>query len=725
MLRLACAVAGAFLFSVFADAAQEGCPECGDLRFPEADAFLAANGFPSDQLIVALTWDEAAPADPGQRVAGYHVIPKDGSPPFDLYSDADGRLLDSSAMAALGIRPKNWNLRPRETQAQRPRPAVMRAAPRPIALSAMPGRAPSGLIALPPIDLDAVRREDAAGLSSPHKGVVRTGVFQQLPERIVLDPAKAGIGAWETLPDGGKLWGVAIHSPAAKGIRVHFAALRLPSQARVTVYNADDPSETYHARKPAASAAPDYWAPTCFGDTVVVECYVPAAAAASLTLDIDRVIHVYKGLGDVPWAPGGYPAGWCNLDVTCYPGWADTALGVGGLGTVGDTGSLWCTGSLIVDTDASTDTPYVLTANHCIRGQYGTRGADTTEVYWLYQTDVCDGIAPDPADVPRTTGGADYLAGSAGTGRTGGGTDFTFMRLRQAPPPEIAYLGWTTMAPPLATEVTCIHHPSGDFKRISFGNLTDTENEFSDLYHEVIWHDGTTEHGSSGSPLMRTDTHQVIGQLWGGDASCSALDAPDFYGRFDVSFAIIQQYLDPPGDLPQLDFENDAYEVVEDDAVVTITVVADAWPGAPVTVDYATSDQSAKAGEGYIPASGTLVIEGTANAAAFEIQIISDTHTDLDETLLVTLSKPVGCSLAGLNNPVSLTILDDDPDSDDDGLSDYDEENGVFGYTSDPNEPDTDGDGLSDYDEVMGTNGFVTDPNLFTELSALSVPFFK
>ena len=196
MLGCTCTLAATFVLTVLAlaGAADPGCPECGDVRFPEAGAFLAANGFPSDQFTVALTWDEAAPADPAQRVAGYHVIPRDGSSTFDLYSDAGGWLLDSSALAALSIRPKNWDVRPRETQAQRPRPAAMGAALRPIPLSAMPGRAPSALIALPHIDLDAVRREDAAGLSSPHKGVVRIGVFQQLPAPVALSAAKAGTG---------------------------------------------------------------------------------------------------------------------------------------------------------------------------------------------------------------------------------------------------------------------------------------------------------------------------------------------------------------------------------------------------------------------------------------------------------------------------------------------------------------------------------------------------
>ncbi|PIN68549.1 hypothetical protein COV93_09035 [Candidatus Woesearchaeota archaeon CG11_big_fil_rev_8_21_14_0_20_43_8] len=49
-------------------------------------------------------------------------------------------------------------------------------------------------------------------------------------------------------------------------------------------------------------------------------------------------------------------------------------------------------------------------------------------------------------------------------------------------------------------------------------------------------------------------------------------------------------------------------------------------------------------------------------------------------------------------------------DSDNDGISDYDEINGTNGYITDPLNADTDGDGINDKDEVDGTEGYSTDP---------------
>jgi hypothetical protein len=53
---------------------------------------------------------------------------------------------------------------------------------------------------------------------------------------------------------------------------------------------------------------------------------------------------------------------------------------------------------------------------------------------------------------------------------------------------------------------------------------------------QVEWdRNTTTEGGSSGSPLFNQD-HRIIGQLWGGGASCSNLSAPDYYGRLSNSW---------------------------------------------------------------------------------------------------------------------------------------------------------------------------------------------
>jgi len=104
-----------------------------------------------------------------------------------------------------------------------------------------------------------------------------------------------------------------------------------------------------------------------------------------------------------------------------------------------------------------------------------------------------------------------------------------------------------------------IHHPSGDSKKISFfynGTLPKacwTECASQEKFHWQIprWDEGTTEPGSSGSPLFNTDK-RIIGQLHGGSASCWNKDGYDMYGALHASFQQphkikdrLATYLDP------------------------------------------------------------------------------------------------------------------------------------------------------------------------------------
>jgi len=691
---------------------EEPCATCGETPFPDGVAFLNSQGFPPNGFKVLMAWNETAPADLTQVVYGYHVLPMDGSPAFDLYSDVSGQFIDEARLAKLGIKPKNWDLRPREAPSETPRAKAAAKPQPPVPVGVTNAVRPAATVDMPAIDMNKVLSEDDTGASLPQKGVVRIGVFQDLTMPIAIASGVQSVGEWRTLPNDTHLWSVTINSPDAKGVRIHFSELHLPQGGQVLVYNALDPKECYGPYVAPYPGESDIWSATCFSEAVAVECSVPSAVSESdVDLKIDRAIYVYRGFESLQWAKSA--AGSCNLDVTCYNEWDATARGVGGIGSVGSTGYLWCTGSLLVDTNPATNVPYFLAAHHCVGGQSGSRGASSIEVYWLYQTPTCNGTPPSPATVPRTTGGADYLAGSGGTGYDGGGNDFTLLRLRNTPPTGLTYLGWSTVAHPLGTAVTCIHHPWGDFKRIAFANLTAGDNDYPDLFHKVTYSAGTTEPGSSGSPLMLSSTAQIIGQLWGGTASCSLLLGPDYYGRFDVTFPVVKSYLDPVSAAPTVDFSASDYTESEGAGAVEVTVHLNVGPGSPqAEVTYATSNGTAEADADYQATSGTLTFEGTQQSQTFTVTIYDDTHKESDETIVLTLSNPVGCTLAGANNnPAVITIQDNDPDTDGDGLSDYDEMHGVFGYTSDPNKADTDGDGLSDYEEVMGTLGYITDPD--------------
>lgn len=102
-----------------------------------------------------------------------------------------------------------------------------------------------------------------------------------------------------------------------------------------------------------------------------------------------------------------------------------------------------------------------------------------------------------------------------------------------------------------------IHHPSGDVKKISkdtnpptsinHPNITGCPtSNIAGTHWQVIWDEGVTEGGSSGSPLFNSD-HKIIGQLHGGSSSCSDPSYPDLYGKFSYSYTQgnFAQWLDP------------------------------------------------------------------------------------------------------------------------------------------------------------------------------------
>jgi hypothetical protein len=100
------------------------------------------------------------------------------------------------------------------------------------------------------------------------------------------------------------------------------------------------------------------------------------------------------------------------------------------------------------------------------------------------------------------------------------------------------------------TSAVGIHHPSGDLKKISFENDALAITGYgggpgSGTNHLRVfdWDDGTTEGGSSGSPIFNAN-HRIVGQLHGGSAACGN-NLPDWYGRFFTTYPFLCTWLSP------------------------------------------------------------------------------------------------------------------------------------------------------------------------------------
>jgi len=273
------------------------------------------------------------------------------------------------------------------------------------------------------------------------------------------------------------------------------------------------------------------WTESVFNQTAVLECQVPPYIdPSSISLSVTALSHLYRSPIYRPKSSG------CEKEVACFPAWTDEAAGVALIDFIDQGTEYICTGCLLNDTVRNSTIDYFLTANHCVGN---STVASTLEAFWFFQADSCHGTVPDINSVPFTSGGATFLDGI----NYQQGTDFTLLRLHESPPDGVTYLGWTTALPTSSETVTCIQHPNGLDKRISFGHKAAAGAGFED-FTGVRWYDGVTEGGSSGSPLLNAQ-HVVIGQLYGGNSGCNNLDGTDVFGRFDLTYQMIQLWIDP------------------------------------------------------------------------------------------------------------------------------------------------------------------------------------
>ena len=100
-----------------------------------------------------------------------------------------------------------------------------------------------------------------------------------------------------------------------------------------------------------------------------------------------------------------------------------------------------------------------------------------------------------------------------------------------------------------------------------------------------------------------------------------------------------------PEPLPALSFDSNEVTVDEDAGSATLTVeLAPAGTGT-VTVDYATRDSFAKAGEDYTATSGTLTFAAGQTSKTFTVPITDDDVYENNEAFFVDLSNPTGATL--------------------------------------------------------------------------------
>jgi hypothetical protein len=111
-----------------------------------------------------------------------------------------------------------------------------------------------------------------------------------------------------------------------------------------------------------------------------------------------------------------------------------------------------------------------------------------------------------------------------------------------------------------------------------------------------------------------------------------------------------------------IQFSSATYSVNENGGSVTITVTRTGGSGGAVGVSYATSNGSATAGSDYTSRSGTLNWpNGDTSNKTFSVPILTDSATEGNETVNLTLSSPTGGATLGSPSTAVLNIFDNNP----------------------------------------------------------------
>ncbi|MGE4618459.1 MAG: dockerin type I repeat-containing protein [Planctomycetota bacterium] len=384
------------------------------------------------------------------------------------------------------------------------------------------------LIQLPGLDIETLALEDQ------ERDDLSMAPRYAIPNSVQITPQTHG--RWTKLNDEKAVWRLRFSCKNAISMNFGFSRWLLPIDGEMRIYN----FERTHRIRPFdvndIQDSGELWTPPVAGGDVVIEIVCPLDSRWLVEQEVElRSVNpgyrgFYENFGQTPSSNTG-PAfsGSCNVDVVCpqSAGWENE---IDCVGVISTGGSVFCTGFMVNNT-AQDGTPFFMTADHC-----GITGgnAGSLVVFWNYENSTCrtpgSGASGGPGNgtLNQFSTGSIFRAGSDTT-------DFTLVELTSPPNAAfgVSFCGWNA-SPDSPTSAVGIHHPNTEEKRISF------ENQAPSLSANFVtvndWDLGTTEPGSSGSPLF-DQNHRVIGQLCCGGAACGN-NFSDDYGRFSRSWTL-------------------------------------------------------------------------------------------------------------------------------------------------------------------------------------------
>jgi hypothetical protein len=105
-------------------------------------------------------------------------------------------------------------------------------------------------------------------------------------------------------------------------------------------------------------------------------------------------------------------------------------------------------------------------------------------------------------------------------------------------------------------------------------------------------------------------------------------------------------------------FSASSIAAIEDVGTLPITVVRTGGSAGSLTVDFATTNGTAIAGQDYTSTSGTLTFGAGETSKTIQIPITDDSTTEADETFTVSLSNTTNLESLGSPNTLQVTVQD-------------------------------------------------------------------
>ncbi|MBK8286300.1 MAG: hypothetical protein IPK97_16280 [Ahniella sp.] len=437
---------------------------------------------------------------------------------------------------------------------------------------------------VPELDMAKTLAEDAAADAKGNPGGWRYAV----PFEVSITPQTHG--KWIRQRDGNMRWTYEVKAPGAAHLNFGFTRYWLPEGAELRVEASDGTEKIRPFTSADNESHRELWTPPVSAQAVTLSVTAPADVYRLVELDLTRINQGYRGFS----FPGKVcKSGTCNTDVACLGSsdtWNRERRAVASIGT---SGNRICSASL-VNNSANNRRMLLATASHC---EITAGNAASLVAFWNFESPTCrrpgstasGQIGVGPENQFQT--GAIFLAATPSIVNNFASpttkSDWTLLELDDPANPafNLFWGGWDrrdiapTCSVPSSTSSTIglcatIHHPSGDEKRITFGDTNAfTANyiggQVQNMHWRINWDltppilpniTGTgvlptsvTEGGSSGSPLYNSD-HRLVGVLSGGFSACDVAIPSMFddYGKLahawdglGTSATRMRDHLDP------------------------------------------------------------------------------------------------------------------------------------------------------------------------------------